>query len=612
MKRCPVCKTVYPDDANFCPMDASTLDDEPAAPGVQASLDLPTMMAKLVGGRFRLGPQIGGRRTGEVFSAEDITNGAAVAVKLVSPAVFPTPLVAQRTERELKQLMKVTSDRVTRVLDVGKQGDRLYVALELVSGVTLAELVATNGPLPIDQAVRLSLEVGEALAEAAKLGVIHRDVSPKNVLVVADERVASGRRIKLINFGVPTPSSDHKVHGTPEFLSPEQAEGKPVDQRSNIYSLGTLLYFLLTGTTPFSGDAAKVLRDQAAASPVPPSQKVQGVPAEIERLILKAMEKASSRRHLTLRQLLGEMESALAHLPISSPVPLPHTASPGGAGQPRSSAQARRSGAIPAQRPSAAHPAPERPSQRHHQVSSKTMVGIGLKDILPHLDVGKEKAGAPQLHAEPPPPSAPAPAPRATKPQAVIVPDPPPPELPANLASIAQPIAAHQPMVPPVEPRRQPVLLETPAVTSSAAPARGKSSPTEHPPSEKEASSGARKGKFRETMWFKKGEVEEAEAEEAVEHPSGSLPIEDRYKDDGTLTAADRERLSLRTGGTQVHVPKAKGGGGTGKVQAIPGKRMSEEDLIGELRGGRTRTLMLIAAIALAVVLLFVYFAFIR
>jgi serine/threonine-protein kinase len=222
MKRCPVCKTVYPDDANFCPMDASTLDDEPAAPGVQASLDLPTMMAKLVGGRFRLGPQIGGRRTGEVFSAEDITNGAAVAVKLVSPAVFPTPLVAQRTERELKQLMKVTSDRVTRVLDVGKQGDRLYVALELVSGVTLAELVATNGPLPIDQAVRLSLEVGEALAEAAKLGVIHRDVSPKNVLVVADERVASGRRIKLINFGVPTPSSDHKVHGTPEFLSPSR------------------------------------------------------------------------------------------------------------------------------------------------------------------------------------------------------------------------------------------------------------------------------------------------------------------------------------------------------------------------------------------------------
>src|SRR5574338_649126 len=148
MKRCPICKTIYPDDANFCPMDASGLDVIDGTP----SLDLPTMQAKLVGGRFKLGPQVGGGRT----------------------------------------------------------GDRLYVATELVSGVTLEEVVVTGGPLAPDQAARLGVEVGEALAEAAKLGVIHRDVAPKNVVILPDGKV------KLGNFSLPVPIND-KVFGVAEY-----------------------------------------------------------------------------------------------------------------------------------------------------------------------------------------------------------------------------------------------------------------------------------------------------------------------------------------------------------------------------------------------------------
>jgi hypothetical protein len=272
---------------------------------------------------------------------------------------------------------------------------------------------------------------------------------------------------------------------------------------------------------------------------------VQGIPDEVERLILKALEKPSSRRHLTLRQLLGEMDAALAHLPASMPVALPQA--------PRPSPPARRSGSVPSQR----------------QTSSKTIVGIGLKDLLPHL--------------APPPAQAAAPTP---KPQAVIVPEPPPPELPVAPPAIAQPIA---PAAPP--PGRATKPIEAPAVTFSK--------PASAPPP---AEPSGRQGRFRETMWFKKGEAEE-EGDEA--QASGDLPIEDRYKDDGTITAADRERLSLRAGSSMAAQPRAA-------RPVIPGDRMDEEDMIGELRGGRTRMLVILAAAAVVIVLVVVYFAAIR
>src|SRR5262249_23701829 len=113
MKRCPICQTVYPNDANFCPMDAGRLELAPeagrAAMAAVPSLDLPTIQSRQIGDRFILGPQLGGRRTGEVYAADDIRAGQSVALKIIAPAVFPTPLVAQRTERELKQLTKVAS-----------------------------------------------------------------------------------------------------------------------------------------------------------------------------------------------------------------------------------------------------------------------------------------------------------------------------------------------------------------------------------------------------------------------------------------------------------------------------------------------------------------------
>src|SRR5262249_26248582 len=256
MKVCPSCGNQYPDDANFCPMDATRLPATVAAPPVAAAaphapaVTLPEHPAPIAG-RFAMAGWGAPTPTGIAGEATDLTTGAPVMVKLVPPEVLPTPAMADRALRELKQLGKVTSERIVRVVDQGRLGDgRIYVATERVDGAyTLEEIVEREGPLPLERARTIVLQVGEALTEAQKVGVIHRDVSPRNVLV------APGDRVKVADFGLAEPVSE-RVFGTPSFLSPEQAEGKPVDQRSNIYSLGAMYYYALTGRAPFLGDSS--------------------------------------------------------------------------------------------------------------------------------------------------------------------------------------------------------------------------------------------------------------------------------------------------------------------------------------------------------------------
>src|SRR5262245_3304762 len=235
MKTCPTCGEKFPDDANFCPMDAAKLVAGGAAPKAAPAAPGP------INGRFALGPTLGGGASGEVFSARDQQSGTQVAVKLINPAVLPSPIAVERASRELRQLARVQSERLARIIDFGKTQDgRLYVATDLVERESLDKLVAREGARSLGRARNLTLQIGEALTEAQKAGVIHRDVAPKNSLVLA------GDKVRVINFSVPRPVTD-KIFGVPEFLSPEQAEGRSVDQRSNIYSLGAILYYLATG-----------------------------------------------------------------------------------------------------------------------------------------------------------------------------------------------------------------------------------------------------------------------------------------------------------------------------------------------------------------------------
>src|SRR6185503_15762507 len=280
MKLCPKCQKQFSDDANFCPVDAARLVPLEAQASATDSLT----------SRFELGGRVGGSRTGAVHRATDKTTGKACVVKLVAPAVVALPGVAQRLERELKQLERVQSAGVAHVIASGKRGDEWWVATELIDGAqTLSEAIGARGPIAQDLASNLIEVIGEALIEAAQVGVVHRDLAPKNILF-------AGQDVKLINFSLPVPTSD-KVPGVAGFVAPEQHDGKPVDQRSNLYSLGALYYFVLTGQA-VEGDAGGTIRMPSTLA---------AVPGAIEAVIMRALDKSPTKRFLTVRQFVDEV-----------------------------------------------------------------------------------------------------------------------------------------------------------------------------------------------------------------------------------------------------------------------------------------------------------------
>ena len=539
MKRCPKCGKSYPDEANFCPTDAGRLvvvatDAIPAA----------ALADDLVAGRFQLGPTIGGSRTGEVRRATDVTGAApgAIAIKLVAADVLAMPQVAQRIDRELKQLERVQHRGVAKVIASGKHGDQVFVATELIEGARpLADLVAASGPIDAQRASEIVLAIGDALIEAAKVGVVHRDLSPENILVTPDS-------IRLINFAVPTPGA------ATGYVAPEVADGKPVDQRSNIYSLGAIHYFLLTGAAPQPG---------ADGSFELPSKKV-AVGADVDTVVCRALDRNPAKRYLTLRQFLDEVER-VAQGPE------------GGTG---STAPFGRAGLGKGKELSA------------------TLMGFGF---------GGNSAPTRQMDVQIPPEAmrdaaaldaavkaaAPAPASGSAAPTV---------EIPGGIGAQESPrgaAPAPSPWAPQAQAQPQPAPAEPPppqvAPPKIAAQPAGKKKPAPEQPAP-----AAQKGKFRETMWFKKGELDAAAAEAAAEDANAAgkadlLPIEERYNDDGSLERGDAEKYSLRTGATSM-MP-AMGGGQTGERPSV-----SERELVGEMKGGRNLVIIVIVVAVLVVI----------
>ncbi len=312
MKLCPKCGIQYPDDANFCHLDAGRLvwaeveesDDAADAGANGAGAD--EHDPNLLDDRFELGERFGGRQTGDVYEAVDRSTGAACMVKVVFEEVFPKSLLMQRTERELGKLIRLDNPGIARVLGYGHRDGRLWIATERVSDYrSLLDIVFDGGPIPSVRAAEIVVAVGKALSEAAKVGVIHRDLAPKNVLVRGDSSV------KLINFGVAVPTTE-KVHGVAEFVAPEIVEGRPVDQRANIYSLGALFYYLVTGRPPYMGDPEDVYEQHLSGEPEPPSVHVAEISDATDVVILRALARSSSKRFMTLRQLLNDVERIAA------------------------------------------------------------------------------------------------------------------------------------------------------------------------------------------------------------------------------------------------------------------------------------------------------------
>jgi len=272
----------------------------PAGTGATLVLDTP-MMELPVLGRYRLERELGRGAMGTVYLATDPTIGRQLAVKTLpvteSCESGEQGEIAARFFKEAEAVGRLDHPHIVAVHDAGREHDLAYIAMDYVPGESLDAWTAATGLLPVWEVLEIAAQVADALAYAHSRNVVHRDIKPANIIYDRDSGIA-----KITDFGVArlvdaSRTRSGTVLGTPSYMSPEQVAGKKTDGRSDLFSLGTTLYQLLTGSLPFEGDSVATLMYQIANQKTPPLRKVRrGLPACVARLVGRALQKEPARR----------------------------------------------------------------------------------------------------------------------------------------------------------------------------------------------------------------------------------------------------------------------------------------------------------------------------
>lgn len=263
-------------------------------------------------GRYRLKARIGHGGMSEVWLAWDDTLKRDVALKILDRTAASDKVAVARFEREAMAASGLQSPHTIRVFDFGASDDGVwFMAMEHLEGVDLATLVDDVGPLPVARALRFARQACAALSEAHDVGIVHRDVKPDNLFVCRMGDDADF--LKVLDFGIAkiegadedaTVTRAGWVHGTPAYMSPEVCNGARADARSDVYSLGAVLYYMLTGVPPFTAPtAAAVMVAHVNEPPEPPSARAKGIPADVEHVVMRCLEKSPAQRYLSAREL---------------------------------------------------------------------------------------------------------------------------------------------------------------------------------------------------------------------------------------------------------------------------------------------------------------------
>jgi len=269
-----------------------------------------TLIDTLFDGRYRIVRKLGTGGMANVYLAEDQELGRSVAIKILDDRHAADEQFVERFRREAKNAASLSHPNIVSVYDRGEAEGTYYIAMEYVDGRTLKELLVRFGTPPIKIAIGYTRQVLSALSFAHKYGLVHRDIKPHNVLV------DSGGHVKVTDFGIARSEASQmteagSIIGTAQYLSPEQARGAPVDQRSDIYSAGVLLYELLTGSVPFTGDTpVEIAMKHLSAVPEPPSKKRPDVPRGLDLAVVRALAKDPAERY----QSAEEMDAELARI----------------------------------------------------------------------------------------------------------------------------------------------------------------------------------------------------------------------------------------------------------------------------------------------------------
>jgi beta-lactam-binding protein with PASTA domain len=276
----------------------------------------------LVDGRYRILRRLGSGGMAEVYCAEDQQLGRRVALKVLHRRFAEDEQFVERFRREASSAAGLSHPNVVAIFDRGEWDGTSYIAMELVEGRTLKEIVLEKGPAPPEAAADVTLQILRAARYAHKHGVVHRDIKPHNVLIDHDGRV------RVADFGIARAGTSDmtetgSIMGTAQYLSPEQAQGRAVDARSDLYSIGIVLYELLTGQVPFDAESpVTVALKQVSELPLAPRRIVPAISPAVEAVVLRALEKDPDRRYQTADEFIAALESARA-APLAIPPPPP-------------------------------------------------------------------------------------------------------------------------------------------------------------------------------------------------------------------------------------------------------------------------------------------------
>jgi serine/threonine-protein kinase len=262
----------------------------------------------LIAGRYEPRDLIGRGASGTVLEAYDRRVGRLVALKLMrKPAATDpeAPAKLARFQQEAQAAGRLSHPGIVTVHDFGDAADYAFLVMELVIGDTLKALFDRGEPVPLAEAVRLELELLDALGFAHRRGIIHRDVKPANIILEADPHEGLGR-LRLVDFGLARfdaprlaaseTAAEGRMLGTPSAMAPEQVEGGTVDQRADLWAAGVVFYQLLTGRQPFSGNVAALLHAILTREPAPPTSLVPALPLAADAVIGRALAKAADER----------------------------------------------------------------------------------------------------------------------------------------------------------------------------------------------------------------------------------------------------------------------------------------------------------------------------
>ena len=270
------------------------------------------MIGRILANRYEILERVGSGGMAFVYRAKDLLLNRTVAVKVLSPHYVADEEFIRKFKREAQAAAGLSNPNIVGVYDVGQDGDTYYIIMEFLEGKTLKQLLNENGPLPFTAALQIVKQIAEALRAAHKHGVIHRDIKPHNIMISADGHV------KVTDFGIAravtssTMTNTGAMVGSVHYISPEQARGGFVGEKSDIYSLGVVLYELVTGQLPFSGDSMFSIALKHLQEPVPPPRKLDPtIPVEVERIILKAMNKDQAGRYHSADELLQDIQIVL-------------------------------------------------------------------------------------------------------------------------------------------------------------------------------------------------------------------------------------------------------------------------------------------------------------